>query len=176
MYKDEVNPNVQERVSEPIVRSRLSKDDISHMQWNVLLGKSSCRNRSFSDGFAILTTGFHSPLQIELASTGSVGVTHAPMTRHSRYVKPGIKPHMSRLVTNQAKSMTGPRSVTRLSHSRRRYAFGNAIPGRGRKLAVDDQGEGDNTGEEDLDAYDDPRNLIREVVWVGRPLGRIEPV
>lgn len=41
---------------------------------------------------------------------------------------------------------------------------------------MDDQGEGDNTGEEDLDAYDDPRNLIREVVWVGRPLGRIEPV
>jgi hypothetical protein len=59
-------------------------------------------------------------LQIEFASTGSVGVTQAPMIRDSRKDRPGIRPQMSELVTNHAQIMIGPSSVRRDSHSRRR--------------------------------------------------------
>lgn len=57
-----------------------------------------------------------------------MGVTHAPMTKLSRYVKPGIKPQMNKLVMSQADNITGNSSVTSDSHSLRRYARGSAMP------------------------------------------------
>jgi hypothetical protein len=70
----------------------------------------------------------HAPLQIELARTGSVGVTHAPMIRLSKNVKPGINAHTSKLQMNQATDITPDNSVVKLIHSRLRYALGSDIP------------------------------------------------
>jgi hypothetical protein len=62
------------------------------------------------------------------ANTGSVGVTHAPTTKHSKKFNPGIKPQISRLVTNHADTIMGPSSVARLTHSFLKYALGRAMP------------------------------------------------
>ena len=59
------------------------------------------------------------PLQIEFASTGSVGVTHAAMTRHSRKLSPGMRPQINKEVMNHAAVMIGPSSVARDNHSLR---------------------------------------------------------
>ena len=68
------------------------------------------------------------PQEIELASTGSVGVTQAPMTRLSRNVRPGMRPHTRRLVMNQAVVIIGPSNVARLFHSRAQYFAGKEMP------------------------------------------------
>ena len=57
------------------------------------------------------------PLTTLFASTGSVGVTHAAMQRHSRKVKPGIRAKMKAAETSQAVVMTSKRSVVRDSQA-----------------------------------------------------------
>jgi hypothetical protein len=40
--KDEVESKVEKRKAETIVGARFREDDVSHLNWNVFLGKSTC--------------------------------------------------------------------------------------------------------------------------------------
>jgi len=65
---------------------------------------------------------------MELAKTGSVGVTQLPITRLSRKVRPGIKAHTNNPQMNQAVVITGPTRMMSERHSLKRYALGKAMP------------------------------------------------
>lgn len=68
------------------------------------------------------------PLQIELAKTGSVGTIHAAMTKHSRKLKPGIRPQTSNPTSIQPRVMMGKRAMKRENHSVLMYCFGIFAP------------------------------------------------
>ena len=63
------------------------------------------------------------PFTTLFANTGSVGVTHAAMHRHSRKVKPGMRAKMKAADTSQAVVMTSNRSVVSDSQACLRYAL-----------------------------------------------------
>lgn len=67
-------------------------------------------------------------MQMEFARTGSVGVTHEPITSASRNVRLGMKAQTRRAETNQAQVMTGMRRTNRLSFCLQQYAFGSEMP------------------------------------------------
>ena len=111
--EDKVQSDVQERETEPVVCTGFCENDVPHMQWDMLLRESTYigKHRAMD---------VYSPLQIELASTGSVGVTQLPITRLSRKVRPGINKYIKLPHTNQAIVITGPTRIRRDRHSLRR--------------------------------------------------------
>lgn len=120
MNQDEVKRHEQERESKAVVGTGFSNNNVANRQRDIFLSEAPCPLAVYQK--------LHSPLQIELASTGSVGVTHEPIASDSRYVSPGMRAQMKRAVINHAAVMTGSSRVVRLMRSRQRYAFGREIP------------------------------------------------
>lgn len=118
LHSYQVDRHHQIGQSQPVVCPRLAQNKAANVERDEGFGEATCISRVKRD----------LPLQMELARTGSVGVTHAETTRDSRNVKPGTIPHMSKPVTSQPHVMTGRRSTKSDSHCFLIYCLGRLTP------------------------------------------------